>query len=220
MKTYSIVEIFPTLQGEGYWAGTPFVFCRFAGCNLWSGNDEHRERDADRHGARCPMFCDTDFRPVERLTADELVARIREATKEIGNYNRVVFTGGEPLLQLDREITIQLPEFYIAVETNGTVAIADGVRLNWVCVSPKVPADRLKLRRGDEIKVVFPDYDPREYETAGTFRHYWIQPAAAVGPGVGKSVIAYDIVQRAAELCRRMPGWRLSLQTHKIIGVP
>src|SRR5262245_20966522 len=141
-RTYAVREIFRTLQGEGAQSGTPMLFVRFSGCNLWTGRAEDRARDAARHRAACPLFCDTDFVGGERLGSTEIVARMRA----LPGPRWICFTGGEPALQLDRELleTTRAAGYRAAVETNGTVSL-DGVRdlLDWVCVSPKVDLDVL-----------------------------------------------------------------------------
>jgi 7-carboxy-7-deazaguanine synthase len=207
---YAVKEIFYTLQGEGVNSGRAAVFCRFAGCNLWSG------READRQTAIC-QFCDTDFVGTDGdgggkfANADDLADAIAAKwPQEISQRKFVVCTGGEPLLQLDPAAIDALHQrsFEIAIETNGTIAVPDGV--DWVCVSPKSGA-RLVVTRGDELKVVYPQQvDPRSYE-ALHFDHFFIQPMD--GPDSDASV------QAAIEFCLANPFWRLSLQTHKRIGI-
>jgi 7-carboxy-7-deazaguanine synthase len=217
--TYAIAELFYTLQGEGYHAGTPALFVRFAGCSMWSGLDEHRERDATRNGAACPRFCDTDFRPRERLTAEQIVERgmdLAPATPLI------VLTGGEPLLQVDQPLVDALrrawPRATIALETNG--AHEPRAALDWVCVSPKVPVERLAITRGDELKVVVPAYQPENYAAiADGFAHRWVS-AEATTSGVGQSVLSGEALRRAAAWVMANPAWRLTVQAHKVIGVP
>lgn len=210
--TYAVKELFYTLQGEGANTGTPAVFCRFAGCNLWSGLEK------DRASALC-KFCDTDFVGTDgpgggkfataALLADALLA----AWPPADSKNRfVVFTGGEPALQLDRGLVEALHRrgFRIAVETNGTVALAQGI--DWVCVSPKAVA-ALATRAGDELKLVYPQSDcPPERFEALAFAHFFLQPMD--GPERPANTRA------AIDYCRRHPKWRLSLQTHKILGIP
>ena len=209
--TYSVKEIFPTLQGEGGQAGRAAVFCRFAGCNLWSG------READRAAAVC-TFCDTDFVGTDGAgggkfeTAEALAGRI-ETTWTGGADNRlVVCTGGEPLLQLDNALIAALHArgFQIAVETNGTLPAPGG--LDWICVSPKADA-ALAQTSGQELKLVFPQpgVDPARFEGLD-FERFYLQPMD--GPGLEanvKSAVAY---------CLRRPRWRLSVQTHKYLGLP
>ncbi len=224
MRSYRVVEAFRTLQGEGYHAGTAAVFVRFTGCNLWNGHDEDRERDAEANGAQCPRFCDTDFRrgqPYDAQSLGRLVAELGE-----GGVRLIVFTGGEPLLTLDGELLEHvhsaLPRAAIAVETNGTKMPRAGVRerLDWICVSPKVPMDRLALTSADEVKVVFPDYDPLAFE-AFDAPHRFVQPRARPLPGmVGRSIVEQDVVARAAQFCVENPRWRLGTQLHKTAGLP
>lgn len=223
--TYSIVEVFKTLQGEGQLAGTPAIFVRFAGCNLWSGKSDDRARDAERNVACCPMFCDTDFLPREKgLDALEVARYINDA----GPAPLVVFTGGEPLLQLTAQLLIQVQmiDFVrtIAVETNGTVELDETVarHIDHVCVSPKVAVEKLKLIRGTELKVVFPAYNPLAYGEIGhNFDHLYVSPEATTSrEHVGVSVVERANEQRAAEFCLDHPEWRLSLQSHKHLGLP
>ncbi len=209
-RRYTVKEIFLTLQGEGVNAGRVAVFCRFAGCNLWSGREE------DRAGAAC-RFCDTDFVGMDgenggRFDAQALAAAI-ERLWRAGDANRlVVLTGGEPLLQVDDVLirALHARGFAIAVETNGTVAPPDGI--DWLCVSPKGGAT-LVVTSGDELKLVFPQAAaPPELYAGLAFRHLLLQPmdgpdrAAATG-----AAIAY---------CLAHPRWRLSVQTHKALGIP
>jgi 7-carboxy-7-deazaguanine synthase len=208
---YSIKEIFYTLQGEGAQAGRPAVFCRFAGCNLWSGREE------DRSGAVC-KFCDTDFVGTDgerggKYGSEELAALIDSlwpATYAASKY--VVFTGGEPLLQLDAPLiaAMHAQGFEIAVETNGTLPVPDGV--DWVCVSPKMGSE-LRVKRGNEIKVVIPQLGQKLASYEGLdFDHFFVQPMD--GP------LLEPNTQLAIETCKRNPKWKLSLQTHKILHIP
>ncbi len=208
---YSVKEIFYTLQGEGAQAGRPAVFCRFAGCNLWSG------READRSTAIC-RFCDTDFVGTDGTLgakyegADTLAATIA-AQWPAGKANRyVVFTGGEPLLQLDPALiaAMHAQGFEIAIETNGTLPVPAGV--DWVCVSPKQGAP-LVVTEGDEIKVVIPQpSQDLDALAAMTFRHFFLQPMD--GPDKEKHT------RLAIDVCKANPQWRLSLQTHKLLQIP
>ncbi len=209
--TYSVKEIFYTLQGEGANAGTPAVFCRFAGCNLWSG------READRAGAIC-RFCDTDFVGTDGPgggkfeSAGRLADAILEKWPEGERGRRfAVFTGGEPALQLDAALVRALHErgFRIAVETNGTLELPSGI--DWVCVSPKA-GTALATRKGDELKLVYPQpgADPTVFESL-EFSNFFLQPMD--GPARKENTAA------AIEYCLRHPRWRLSLQTHKITGI-
>ena len=210
--TYAVKEIFYTLQGEGANTGRAAVFCRFAGCNLWTG------REQDRDQATC-QFCDTDFVGTDGpgggrfASAGELAAAVAAAwpTAESGGRRFVVCTGGEPLLQLDSELLQALhgQGFEIAVETNGTLPPPDGV--DWLCVSPKAGAE-LAVTSGDEIKLVFPQAgaEPDQFEQLG-FRHYFLQPMD--GPDREANTSA------ALQYCLAHPRWRLSLQTHKLLGI-
>ena len=209
--TYTVKEIFLTLQGEGGQAGKAAVFCRFSGCNLWTG------REQDRHKAVC-TFCDTDFIGTDGegggkfATADDLANAV-EAAWTGGPDNRlVVCTGGEPLLQIDPPLIEALHRrgFEVAVETNGTIAAPAG--LDWVCVSPKADA-ALAQTHGQELKLVFPQpgVDPARFEGLD-FERFCLQPMD--GP-------AREANTRAAvAYCLAHPRWRLSLQTHKYIGLP
>jgi 7-carboxy-7-deazaguanine synthase len=209
---YSIKEIFYTLQGEGAQTGRPAVFCRFAGCNLWSG------READRATAVC-TFCDTDFVDTDGpgggrfASAAALAAAVTNAWPgEAGGAPFVVCTGGEPLLQLDEGLVRELHArgLEIAVETNGTRVPPPG--LDWICVSPKAGA-QLVLRQGDELKLVYPQSgaEPERFE-ALEFRHFFLQPMD--GPAREANTEA------ALRYCLAHPRWRLSLQTHKLLGIP
>lgn len=210
--SYSIKEIFYTLQGEGTHAGRPAVFCRFAGCNLWTGREE------DRATAVC-QFCDTDFVGTDGegggkfKTPQAVAARINElwpTSYEASKY--VVFTGGEPLLQLDEALIDAMHDvgFEIAIETNGTIEVPAGV--DWVCVSPKM-GSQLVVRQGDELKVVIPQLgqDFAAYE-ALNFTHHYLQ--AMDGP------LLQDNLQKAIAYCKAHPKWKLSLQTHKLLQIP
>jgi 7-carboxy-7-deazaguanine synthase len=209
--SYAVKEIFKTLQGEGANAGRAAVFCRFAGCNLWSG------READRADAACG-FCDTDFVGIDGPgggrfeSAQELAQAIAAAWGAEARDRLVVFTGGEPLLQLDEPLVAALHGlgFRCAIETNGTQPAPPG--LDWICVSPKAGAD-LVLAKGDELKLVFPqDGLPPESVADLDFRHFWLQPMD--GPARQANTAA------AVDYCLAHPRWRLSLQTHKLIGIP
>jgi 7-carboxy-7-deazaguanine synthase (Cx14CxxC type) len=210
--SYAVKEIFYTLQGEGANTGRPAVFCRFAGCNLWSG------REHDRAGAQC-RFCDTDFVGTDGpgggkfADAAALAAAIRATWPEgLGAPPFVVCTGGEPLLQLDRALVEALhgAGCVIAVETNGTCPPPEG--LDWICVSPKAGA-ALAIIAGDELKLVVPQdgLDPRAFEGLA-FDHFLVQPMD--GPELARNTAL------AVRFCLEHPRWRLSLQTHKLIGIP
>jgi 7-carboxy-7-deazaguanine synthase len=208
--TYSVKEIFLTLQGEGGQAGKAAVFCRFAGCNLWSG------REQDRAAAVC-TFCDTDFVGTDgenggKFTdAPSLASAV--AAQWRGDGDRlVVITGGEPLLQLDQPLiaAFKAQGFAIAVETNGTIAAPDGI--DWICVSPKADA-KVVQTRGQELKLVWPQtgVDPQAF--AGLdFERFYLQPMDGPGREANTQVcVAY---------CLSHPQWRLSVQTHKYLGLP
>jgi 7-carboxy-7-deazaguanine synthase (Cx14CxxC type) len=211
--SYAVKEIFYTLQGEGAQAGRAAVFCRFAGCNLWSG------READRAAAIC-RFCDTEFIGVDGAgggkfdSAETLAAAVEQKWRGDSRQSNkfVVCTGGEPLLQLDPGLIAALHErgFEIAVETNGTVAAPAGV--DWLCVSPKAGAG-LVHRSGDELKLVYPQtgFDPSEFLSLG-FKHFFLQPMD------GSNLAANTDL--AVHYCMEHPQWRLSLQTHKLLGIP
>lgn len=209
---YKVKEIYYTLQGEGANAGRPAVFCRFTGCNLWSG------LNADRSRALC-QFCDTDFVGTdgpgggEFESATALASRINDVwpDNDFVTERFVVLTGGEPLLQVDDEIIQALHDagFEVGVETNGTIRPPTGI--DWVCVSPKHGA-KCVVRSGHELKFVFPQDgdDPARYEELD-FQHFYLQPMD--GPQKERNV---DL---AVEYCLQNPKWRLSLQTHKLIGL-
>ena len=209
---YAVKEIFYTLQGEGANTGRAAVFCRFAGCNLWTG------READRAEATC-QFCDTDFVGTDGpgggkfATAESLASAVAAAWPD-GNPGRrfVVCTGGEPLLQLDAPLlnALHAEGFEVAVETNGTLAPPDDI--DWLCVSPKAAA-RLVVCAGDELKLVYPQegVDPAQFEQLG-FDHFFLQPMDS--PELEANTAA------ALQYCLGHPRWRLSLQTHKLLGIP
>jgi 7-carboxy-7-deazaguanine synthase (Cx14CxxC type) len=207
---YSVKEIFKTLQGEGAHSGRAAVFCRFTGCNLWSG------READRASAVC-TFCDTDFVGMDgtgggRFTSAGVLA---DAVEREWNGSRsrryVVLTGGEPLLQVDKALIDALHDrgFEVGVETNGTQAPPPG--LDWICVSPKSGAD-IVLREGNELKLVYPQpgLEPTQFEGLA-FDHFFLQPMDLP--------TANDNLAAAIAYCTSHPHWRLSLQSHKMIGI-
>ena len=209
--TYSVKEIFLTLQGEGGQAGRAAVFCRFAGCNLWSGREE------DRAGAVC-TFCDTDFVGTDGTgggkfsTAETLADAVQAAWGSGAEARLVVCTGGEPLLQLDGPLidALHARGFAVAVETNGTIAAPQG--LDWICVSPKADA-ALAQTRGAELKLVHPQpgVDPARFEGLA-FERFFLQPMdGAELQANTRAAIAY---------CLAHPRWRLSIQTHKVLGIP
>lgn len=209
---YSVKEIFYTLQGEGAQTGRAAVFCRFAGCNLWSG------REQDRATARC-RFCDTDFVGNDGVgggrfaTADALAAAVDAAwlAEQATGKKYVVCTGGEPLLQLNHDAieALHARGFAIAVETNGTVAAPEG--LDWICVSPKAGTE-LKQRAGSELKLVYPqtEFGPERFDGLA-FEHFFLQPMDGAESAANTAA--------AVRYCMEHPQWRLSLQTHKIVGI-
>ncbi|MGI4811829.1 MAG: 7-carboxy-7-deazaguanine synthase [Janthinobacterium lividum] len=209
--TYAVKEIFYTLQGEGINAGRPAVFCRFAGCNLWSG------READRGSAVC-QFCDTDFVGTDgenggKFASAAALAAFIAGLWPAGEARRfVVCTGGEPLLQLDDALIAALhaESFMIAVETNGTLPVP--AELDWVCVSPKA-GSTLVVRRGNELKVVIPQLGQRlqDFE-AMDFDNLLVQPMD--GP------LREHNTRAAIDWCKQHPRWRLSMQTHKYLNIP
>lgn len=226
---YSLVNVFSTIQGEGFHAGTPAVFIRLGGCNMWSGVEDHRDRDAERNDAHCPRWCDTDFRPRETISHDELLARVRA----LGDHRLVVISGGEPLLQVTGELVTDLNRLAttVAIETNGTVKPAwyperhvdkyqTGAPGLWVTLSPKKIGgwDRLRpptvLPWADELKLIVPDYNPDDW-VRFPVSHRFIQPRAA------REVIDPVTERDAATFVRaNRLTWRLSLQTHKHLGIP
>jgi 7-carboxy-7-deazaguanine synthase len=217
--TYVVKEVFPTLQGEGIHAGRAAVFCRFARCNLWSGHEIHRAQAICR-------FCDTDFVGTDGeggghfRTATELADHIQEiwdgpdadAGRRGHDRRFVVCTGGEPLLQLDEDLITELHarRFEVAVETNGTLPAPAG--LDWICVSPKAGTE-LAITAGNELKLVYPQAaaDPADYEHLA-FEHFLLQPMD--GPDRQANTDA------TIAFCLSHPRWRLSVQTHKVLGIP
>jgi len=210
--TYSVKEIHYTLQGEGARTGRAAVFCRFAGCNLWSG------REQDRSSAQC-QFCDTDFIGTDGpgggvyQTPIELALKIASYwPSAISGNLYVVFTGGEPLLQLDQPLVTALhgQGFEVAIETNGTLPVPPGV--DWVCVSPKAGVEQV-VTSGDELKIVLPQtgMDPIALQDQ-EFDHRFVQPMD--GPDYQASL------DSCVSFCRNHPTWRLSLQMHKVLGIP
>lgn len=208
---YAVKEIYLTLQGEGRNTGRPAVFCRFAGCNLWSG------READRADAQC-RFCDTDFVGTDGpgggvfKRAESLARAVAAQWPRNGARPFVVCTGGEPLLQLDGPLIEALhgEGFEVAVETNGTLAVPDAI--DWVTVSPKAGAGLAQVT-GDELKLVYPQAGAEPHRFEGLdFRHFMLQPM----DGDRRA----ENTRKALAYCLAHPRWRLSLQTHKILGIP
>jgi len=210
--TYTVKEIFYTLQGEGAQAGRPAVFCRFAGCNLWTGREE------DRADAIC-KFCDTDFIGTDGpgggkfKTAEELAHAVKGKWAGCGGGKPlVVCTGGEPLLQLNSALIIAFHEvgFEVAVESNGTIKPPRGI--DWLCISPKI-GSKMIVKSGQELKLVYPQSggDPTQFEGLD-FKHFFLQPMDCD--------TQVDNTAKAVEYCKAHPKWRLSLQTHKFIDIP
>jgi 7-carboxy-7-deazaguanine synthase (Cx14CxxC type) len=212
--TYAVKECFLTLQGEGMQSGARAVFLRFAGCNLWSG------READRATAQC-RFCDTDFVGTDGegggkfVSANELTARVEGLWGEGVMDRLVVITGGEPMLQLDEPLVEALHAcgFRVAVETNGTLAAVPGV--DWICVSPKAGTEVVQ-RQGNELKLVWPQagIDPAEFE-GWAFDHFLVQPMDCPRDQDEREAA----LKAAIALAMERPKWRLSLQTHKVVGL-
>jgi len=209
---YSVKEIFYSFQGEGAHSGRPAVFCRFSGCNLWSG------LESDRGSSVC-SFCDTDFIGVDGVgggkfkNADQLAKAVRSAWKGSRAHGEryVVCSGGEPMLQLDQELVdaFHRQGFAVAIETNGTIPLVEGI--DWVCVSPKEGANLL-VKSGDEIKIVYPQFvmGLGNFESLD-FKHFYLQ--AMDGPHIERNT------QMAIQYCLKHPKWKLSTQSHKHIGI-
>ena len=208
--SYSVKEIYLTLQGEGFHTGKHAVFCRFSGCNLWTGLEKDREK------AVC-TFCDTDFVGTDGVngakysSAELLAEMIDELWPKDLKEKLVVFTGGEPLLQLNKELIdlLHTKKFKIAVETNGTIMPPENI--DWICVSPK-KGSKFKLNYGNELKLVYPqdDFSPKLFENFD-FDHFFLQPMD--GDDLQKNIL------QSVSYCIENPLWRLSLQTHKIMGI-
>lgn len=208
-KTYKVKEIFYTLQGEGFHSGRPAVFCRFAGCNLWSGLEK------DRDSAIC-KFCDTDFWGTDGLnggkyTAEELAIIVRGLYPS-DDFPFVVCTGGEPALQMDEEL---ISEFHkrgleIAIETNGTIEVSRNI--DWICVSPKANTEII-VTKGDELKLVYPQIEnqPKDFASLD-FSYFYIQPL--------DDKYQEENVRKCVNYCLQNPKWKLSLQSHKILNIP
>lgn len=207
---YAVKEIYYTIQGEGFHTGHAAIFCRFAGCNLWSGLEK------DRNTAIC-QFCDTDFWGTDgvnggKYSASALVDQCCQLWPEKGINKFIVFTGGEPLLQVNNTLIRAFRDagFYTAVETNGTQPVPAG--LNWICVSPKENAP-LKVERGNELKLVYPqgNMDPADFESL-QFEHFFLQPM--------DSAFTTENTTRCVDYCLQNPLWKLSCQTHKYLNIP
>lgn len=207
-KKYKIKEIFYSIQGEGFNSGTPAVFIRFSGCNLWTGNDN------DRYKAIC-KFCDTDFVGTDGenggvYTSETLSDKLYDLTK-VNSCRFLIFTGGEPLLQFDEELINHLKNsnYFISVESNGTIKAPSGI--DWLTISPK-SGSKLKQNTGNEIKIVFPqiDMNPKEYEKMN-FSHFYIQPKFDKDHKLNISL--------SIDFCLKNPNWKLSLQTHKYLDI-
>ena len=232
VRRYAVKSLWRTLQGEGVWAGRPAVFVRFVGCNMWTGYEADRDRDAAR-GPACAAFCDTDFTKEGsvRLTAAALAAEAaRVATADGGEgIDLVVLTGGEPLLQADAALVgaLRAVGLEVAVETNGTVRLADAFGPpeawpDWIVCSPKLPASQTVIEALDELKLVVPAYRPAAYAAVAdrvrahriggrARRALWLQPED--GPRLAAAT------RLAVALAQATAGWRVSVQTHKVLGV-
>lgn len=207
---YAVKEIYYTIQGEGFHTGRPAVFCRFSGCNLWSGREE------DRHKAIC-QFCDTDFWGTDGLnggkyTAEEIALICSELWPENQSNKLVVCTGGEPALQMDQSFieTLHNADFEIAVETNGTLELPHGI--DWICMSPKANTE-IVLKRGHELKLIHPQkgISPQDVESYD-FEHFYLQPMD--NPALSENRI------KTINHCKNNPKWKLSLQIHKVLNIP
>jgi organic radical activating enzyme len=231
-SSYRVKNLFRTVQGEGFWIGRPAVFVRLVGCNMWSGYETDRERDAERTGADCPLWCDTDFTK-EGSTTYSAQALAESVIEEGDGVRFCVLTGGEPFLQADAHLIEALHDrdIEVAVETNGTVALADAfwgkvretiVPPDWIVCSPKLPETELELEYFDELKLVVPDYRPSEYQQFAERARsqkvdgepvplLWLQPEA--GPRLEKAK------QIAVDLALAHSQWRVGIQAHKVWGV-
>jgi len=213
--TYSIKEAFYTIQGEGYHVGTPAVFVRFTGCNIWSGREQDRERDASK--GNCARWCDTDFRGTNgerggRYSAEGIAALVRELWPTNGEAH-VVLTGGEPLLQIDQALVDELcgADVLVHVESNGSIEPPEGI--HWLTISPKPPMV-IAAKRCDEIKLVYaPGVQPEQYEKLAP--NLFLQPMWLPDPDARARECA-----RVVEYVKKNPKWRVSLQTHKLLGIP
>lgn len=221
-RVYRVVDVFLTLQGEGANSGRAAVFVRFSTCNLWNGRHKDRARDAARMGALCPKFCDTSFAAGEPMNAEQLcdLVRARASLCREGSP-MIVLTGGEPALQFDEQLEFALrqamPGSMLAIETNGTKELMAPV--DWVCVSPKTVEDRIVIRSGNELKLVYPTYDPEDYaHLSEQFEHLWLSPMAET-TSVGVSKVSEQNVRATAGRCMSSSRWRMSMQMHKLAGL-
>ena len=214
---YSIKEAFYSLQGEGAHTGRPALFCRFTGCNLWSGKERHRAT------AQC-QFCDTDFVGTDGQnggqfeTPDALVRHLDTLWPTDAGHKYLIFTGGEPALQIDDALiaALKIAHYTIAIETNGTLPLPEGI--DWICVSPKTSAP-LVVNRGSELKLIYPQshLPPAQFETLA-FDHFYLQPMDQSALPHGQRRVD-DAQRQTIEYCLQNPQWRLSLQTHKMLGI-
>lgn len=231
-KTYRVKHIWKTLQGEGLFAGRPAVFVRLVGCNMWSGYENTRQRDAQRTGAKCPLWCDTDFTKEgsTAYTATQLAKQIKSTGGEI---QFVVITGGEPLMQIDSELmkALHAEGLFVAIETNGTMSLKEACHdelsnttetPDWIVCSPKLSQQQLELEYFDELKLVVPDYLPQNFSEFVKRQRsnkigdhalplLWVQPEDGLRLNEAK--------QYAIGLALSHPEWRVSVQTHKILDV-
>ena len=209
MSSYAIKEIYYTLQGEGFHTGRPAVFCRFSGCNLWSGREE------DRHKAIC-QFCDTDFWGTDGINGGKYTAsELRDKILSLWPLNDrpfIVFTGGEPALQLDEQLINELKKVHaeVAIETNGTLPLIEGI--DWICVSPKAHTE-IVVQNGNELKIVYPQHGihPKDFENF-SFDYFFLQPM----DNENRNANTEDCI----DYCKSHPQWRLSMQTHKYLNIP
>lgn len=225
LTTYRVKSIFKTLQGEGHFAGRPAIFLRFVGCNLWSGEENTRARDAEKNLASCPLFCDTDFR-AEGSKAFNLSDLVEEIKSAAGSIRFCVITGGEPFLQADAALIRSLHEsgFFVSIETNGTKSIGSAFSddegfapPDWIVCSPKIKDPIIEYFH--ELKVVVPKYSPSDFEflvkrmktTNEGGPYLWAQPED------GKDL--KEATQKAINFCLENPIWRVSVQTHKVLGI-
>jgi 7-carboxy-7-deazaguanine synthase len=223
-RKFSVHSIFLTLQGEGRWAGQRSVFVRFSGCNVWNGREPDRDKGAEN--SLCALICDTEFFGHDLkqrgglYTHGELLALIDEVWgTDVKESPFVVFTGGEPGLQLTQGLVYDLQNgsrAYVAVETNGSKILPDDI--DWVCVSPKPPMP-LVAEKIDEIKVLYPLYDPRPYLGKATYGHL-LQPVDVGKQSFAGTIRSAENLKKSIAYCKENPQWRLSIQQHKILGLP